>query len=90
MSKKKSARSKFRVHAVMEVDAYRKLELMFNSGLDRVTVRAVVEGIPQLPYSKSEVFYDESGAFFMINGGLEDDELSYVKFYLDNFKRVQG
>lgn len=80
----------FRVHAELVIDERRKLELMFSSTLERVTVRAVVDSVPVKPYTKSELFYDESGAYFILNGSLEGDELSYTKFYLDNFRRVRG
>lgn len=81
---------KFRVHAALDVTENRRLELMFNSTLETVKIRAVVDGIPQRPYTKSEILSDEQGAFFMLWSVQGEDELAYTKIYLDNFRRVRG
>ena len=86
----KTKKRKFKVHAILEAGQDRRLELMFNSTLERVTVRAVVDDIPQKPYVKSDVLYDERGAFFVVGGGLDSGEVAYSKLYLDKFKRVRG
>ncbi|MCS0827400.1 hypothetical protein NX029_26150 [Cytobacillus firmus] len=85
MKKKRS----FKTHAAMDLGEGRKLEIMFAPNLDRVTIRAVRDGVALKPYSKSEVFADEQGAFLILVNPAEE-EWSYTKLYLDNFKRVRG
>lgn len=90
MAQKK--RKKFTAHAVMHLTNDSGLEIMFNSNLDRVTVRAIVGGEVKRPYEKSDIFFDEETmeAYFVVAGGLDDTsgEMQYVKFYLSDFIRV--
>ena len=86
----KTKTRKFRSHAELDFGLGNKLELMFSSSLDRVTVRAVRDGIPQRPYSKSDIFADDRGAYFIINEEANGEVVGYSKIYLDNFKRIRG
>lgn len=74
----------------MDFGGGNRLELMFNSNLDKATIRAVRDNVVQKPYSKSEIFADDEGAYVVINGTAEGEEIQYVKIYLSNFKRVGG
>lgn len=62
---------------------------MYSKGLTRCTIRAVVDNVPQLPYSKSDIFFDEEGeAYALIVVVEEEGQATATKLYLSNFKKV--
>lgn len=90
LSKKKRKTNRFKVHGVMDFGDDNRMELMFNSNLDRATVRAVRSGVIQKPYSKSSIFHDDEGAYIIVGAERTEEFVRYAKLYLENFKRVRG
>jgi anti-sigma regulatory factor (Ser/Thr protein kinase) len=88
MEKKKKV---FKVHGEKDLGNGNKIQIMFNSKLDRVKVRAVREGIVRKPYTNSDLFVDEDGrTYFVVAGGTEEaGVLLHAKLYLSDFKRVR-